>query len=134
MTTNPDGRWVAAAFALLVAAMVVAARLSAPVLLVLGGVLLVQTAYAAHRWPRTTLVAASLVTLADPSITPRFFPAELNLGPIGASEPLLAVAGIVVAVNALRRGTFASAFRDPTFALTLLFVAVAIASAFVNGT
>jgi putative inorganic carbon (hco3(-)) transporter len=134
MTTNPDGRWVAAAFALLVAAMVVAARLSVPVFLVLGGVLLVQTAYAAHRWPRTTLVAASLVTLADPSITPRFFPAELNLGPIGASEPLLAVAGLVVAVNALRRGTFASAFRDPTFVLTLLFVAVAIASAVVNGT
>jgi putative inorganic carbon (HCO3(-)) transporter len=134
MTTNLDGRWVAGAFAVLLVALVIVARLSAPVFVLLGVALLVVTGYAAHRWPRTTLVAASLVTLADPSITPRFFPSDLNLGPIGASEPLLAVAGLVVAANALRHGTFVPAFRDPTFVLTLLFVAVAIASAVVNGT
>ncbi|HET8776444.1 MAG TPA: O-antigen ligase family protein, partial [Candidatus Limnocylindria bacterium] len=76
----------------------------------------------------------ALVTLLDPSVTPRFFPEQLNLGPIGASEPLLAIAGLVVAVNALRRGTFADGLRGPTFLLALLFVAVAVVSALVNAT
>lgn len=129
-----DGRPVAVIFAVLVVALIVFGRASLPAFLVLAVLLLAATAYAAHFWPRTTLVGAALVTLADPSVTPRFFPEQLNLGPIGASEPLLAVAGLVVAIDAIRRGTFADGFRGPTFALALLFVAVAAISALVNAT
>jgi putative inorganic carbon (hco3(-)) transporter len=129
-----DGRWLGAGFALLAAALVAFGRASPPAFAVIAVLLLAATAYAAHFWPRTTLVGAALVTLADPAVTPRFFPEQLNLGPIGASEPLLAVAGLVVAIDAFRRGTFAAGFRGPTFLLLLLFVAVAIVSALVNGT
>ena len=82
-----DGRLVAVTFAVLVVALSVFGRASLPAFLVLAVLLLAATAYAAHFWPRTTLVGAALVTLADPSVTPRFFPEQLNLGPIGASEP-----------------------------------------------
>lgn len=129
-----DGRWVAAAFAILVVALVAFGRGSLPAFATVAVLLLAATAYAAHYWPRAALVGAALVTLADPSVTPRFFPEQLNLGPIGASEPLLAVAGLVVAVDALRRGTFTAAFRGPTFILTLLFIVVALISALVNAT
>ena len=129
-----DGRWVAAVFAVLVVTLVAFGRESLPIFAVVAVLLLAATAYAAHFWPRTTLVGAALVTLADPSVTPRFFPEHLNLGPIGASEPLLAVAGLVVAIGAIRRGSFADGFRGPTFALALLFVAVAAVSAVVNAT
>jgi putative inorganic carbon (HCO3(-)) transporter len=129
-----DGRPVAVIFAALVVALVVFGRASLPAFVVLAVLLLAATAYAAHVWPRTTVVGAALVTLADPSVTPRFFPEQLNLGPVGASEPLLAAAGLVVAIDAIRRGTFADGFRGPTFALALLFVAVAAISALVNAT
>jgi putative inorganic carbon (HCO3(-)) transporter len=129
-----DGRPVAVIFAVLVVALIVFGRASLPAFLVLAVLLLAATAYAAHFWPRTALVGAALVTLADPSVTPRFFPEQLNLGPVGASEPLLAAAGLVVAIDAIRRGTFADGFRGPTFALALLFVAVAAISALVNAT
>jgi putative inorganic carbon (HCO3(-)) transporter len=129
-----DGRAVGVIFVALVVALVAFGRASLPAFLVLAVLLLAATAYAAHVWPRTTVVGAALVTLADPSVTPRFFPEQLNLGPVGASEPLLAAAGLVVAIDAIRRGTFADGFRGPTFALALLFVAVAAVSALVNAT
>ena len=129
-----DGRWAAAAFAVLAVVLVAVGRESLPAFATVAVLLLAATAYAAHSWPRTTLVGAALVTLADPSVTPRFFPEQLNLGPIGASEPLLAVAGLVVAVDALRRGTFTAAFREPTFILLLMFIAIALTSALVNAT
>lgn len=109
-------------------------RHSVPAFAILAGAALLLTSYAAHRWPRATIVAAALVTLADPAVTPRIIPSELTLGPIGASEPLLAVAGAVIVVTALRRGTFAQAFRDPVFLLIGLFLAVSILSALVNAT
>ena len=66
---------------------------------------LVAVGYAAWRWPLPTLVGAALATLADPEITPRVLPGGFETGPIGISEPMLAVAGAVIAVEAIRRGT-----------------------------
>ncbi len=133
MTRRLDGRAVCGLLVLLALGLLVAARVSVPAFLGVGLLMLALTAYAAHHWPHATLVGASLVTLADPAITPRFFPDAL-VGPIGASEPLLAVAGLVVTVDAVRRGTFIQAFRDPTFYLAAVFVGVALLSALVNAT
>lgn len=129
-----DGRPLAIAIAALTIAMLGVGRVSVPLFAVTALVVLAAVGYAAHHWPRAAVVGAALVTLADPAVTPRFVPERLNLGPIGASEPLLAVVGLVVAVDALRRGTFIAAFRGPTFVLMLSFVGVAIVSALVNAT
>lgn len=128
------GRWAAAGLAVLAAALVVLGFRSEALFLVIGALLVLATAVSAHFWPRVTLVGAALVTLAEPAVTPRLIPSGLDLGPIGASEPLLAAAGLVIAADAIRAGTFTAAFRGPTFVILLGFIAVALASAVTNGT
>jgi putative inorganic carbon (hco3(-)) transporter len=129
-----DGRIVVGAMLVLVGALLAGGRGSVPVFVVVAVLVLAAAAYAAHYWPRAALVGAALVTLADPAVTPRFFPEQIDLGPIGASEPILAVVGLVVAVDAARRGTLLAAFRGPTFVLAIAFVVLAVVSAVVNGT
>lgn len=111
-----------------------AARFSAPLFsaVALGGLLL--AGYLAHRWPLPTLVAAAIVTLVDPVILPRFLPSGMDLGPIGAGEPLLAVSGAVITMNAVRRRRFGQAVRDPVLVLTGVFVALSVISALLNAT
>ena len=96
--------------------------------------MLIAVGFGAWRWPLATLVGATLATLADPEITPRILPAGVETGPIGISEPMLAVTGAVIAVEAIRRGTFVRALRDPVAALLGLFVALALVSAVLNAT
>ena len=133
MVPRPE-HGVVAATALLVVLIVVVGRVSTPVFLILAAGTLALAAVCAHLWPRATLVGATLMTLADPVITPQLLPGALALGPIGASEPLLAVAGVVIAYDAWRRGTFVPALRDPVFWLALVWVLVAAVSALVNST
>jgi hypothetical protein len=90
--------------------------------------------YAATRWPLPMLVAAALLTVVDLELTPRLLPEVFADSPIGLSEPVLAVAGIGIAIGALRRGTFWNAFRDPVLPLIGVFVGLAVASAIVNAT
>ena len=45
---------------------------------------------------------------------------------------MLAVAGAVIAIEAIRRGTFVRAVRDPVLALIGLFVALGLVSTLVN--
>ena len=125
--------WIAI-LALSVVVTVFVARLSEPAFFVAAAAVLVAVGFAAWRWPLPTLVGAAVATLADPEITPRILPDGVQTGPIGFSEPMLAVAGAVIAVEALRRGTFVAAFRDPVTALLGLFVVLAVVSALVNGT
>ena len=98
----------------------------------LGACLL--AAYAAHRWPMATLLGGALVTLLDVEALRRVMPAGVDIGPLGIGEPLLAIAGVVILVDGLRRGTVGAAVRDPVVALAVLFVGVAVLSAAVNGT
>jgi hypothetical protein len=100
--------------------------------LVLAGLVLLGTAYCAYHWPRATLVGVAITTLLDPVVAVRFLPEVLADGPIGVSEPLLAVVG-AVALARVRRAGLVAAVRDPTFALTGVFVCVAVLSAIVNG-
>ncbi|MCV0403158.1 MAG: O-antigen ligase family protein [Chloroflexi bacterium] len=58
----------------------------------------------------------------------------MELGPIGASEPLLAVTGVVIGVDALRARRFRRALEDPVLFFAATWVGVAITSAIVNGT
>lgn len=128
------GLLVAAVGAVLVTAMIIGAWIAWPLFVVLGLLWLALVGYAATRWPLAMLVTSALVVLADPVLVRTVLPDSIDPGPIGASEPMLAVTGLVIAVGALRRGTFWRAFRDPVLPLMVLFVGVAVASAIVNET
>ena len=95
--------------------------------------LLLLVAYAAFRWPRAVIVGAALTTLLDPVVAARVIPGSLAGGPIGISEPILAVTGLAALASAFRQG-WRPRFRggDPTYALLALFVAVCVLSAVVN--
>jgi O-antigen ligase len=127
------GRWVAAA---VVVAGVVALAVGGTSLAwfaMLSAVVLVGTAYSAYHWPRATLVGVGISTLLDPGVAVRLLPGFLADGPIGVSEPLLAVAGLVALTRAGRAGV-ETALREPTVGLAALFVGASILSALVNGT
>ena len=124
--------WIAI-LALSIIVAIVVGRLSPLAFAIAAAAVLVAVGFAAWRWPLATLVGATLATLADLEITPRILPTGIETGPIGISEPMLAVAGTVIAIEALRRGTFLRAVRDPVLALLGLFVALGLVSTLVNG-
>jgi len=128
-----DGRSTAIALVALALAAAVSASAALP-FAVLGALVLLGTAYAAYHWPRATIAGAVLTTLLDPAVAPRLLPGSLSAGPIGISEPLLAVAGAIALVATVRRRAILVAIRDPTLALVGLFIAVSVLSALVNGT
>jgi O-antigen ligase len=128
-----SGRWAAAGIVVAgIAALAVGAE-SLTWFAVLSAVVLAGTAYSAYHWPRATLVGVAISTLLDPGVAVRLLPGFLADGPIGISEPLLAVAGVVALTRAGRPGVEA-ALREPTFWLAALFVGASILSALVNGT
>jgi putative inorganic carbon (HCO3(-)) transporter len=127
-----DGRAFVAVVAVLGLALVLAGRVSTAAFGVVLVAVLLAVAFAARRWPLPTLVAAAVTTLADLQLTQRILPEGFDPGPIGLAEPMLLVAGTVIALDAIRRRTFAAAMRDPVLPLAGLFVALAIVSAVVN--
>lgn len=130
---GPDGWVVVAVAAALGIGLLVLGPRSVVAVAVVALALLVVAGFAAWRWPMPTLVAATLVTLADEEFTPRVLPEGLSLEPIGLSEPLLLVVGTVLGVTAVRRGTLVEALRDPVIAIAALWMLVALVSAVVNG-
>jgi putative inorganic carbon (hco3(-)) transporter len=118
----------------LLAATIVMAHVAIPLFVAFGIAFLVAVGLAAERWPLATLAAGALATLADPVLVPRLMPAGLGTGPIGLSEPVLAVAGGVIALDAIRTGRWRRAVRDPVVALMGLFIGLAVVSAAVNAT
>ena len=96
-----------------------------------AGGLLLLVAYAAYRWPRAAIVGAALTTLLDPVVAARVIPGSLAAGPIGISEPILAVTGLAVLASA-SKGGLRIRTAEPTYALIGLFVAVCVLSAIVN--
>lgn len=116
------------------AATIAGAHVATPLFVGAGLAFLVLVGLAAQRWPLAALVAGALATLADPTLVARAMPAEMAAGPIGLSEPVLAVAGSVVAVEAIRTGRLWSALRDPVVPLVGLFVGLAVLSAAINAT
>ena len=131
---EPHALRLAGVAAVLLVLMTVGAWVAWPLFIVPAILWLALVGYAAARWPLATLVASSLAVLADPVLVPTALPDNISFGPIGASEPMLAVAGLVISVGAIRRGTFLNAFRDPVTVLMALFVAAAVASALANDT
>jgi putative inorganic carbon (hco3(-)) transporter len=118
--------------AALLAATLAAAWLAWPAFLLLVVLWLGFVALVAVRWPWAALVGASLAVLADPVLVRTALPEAVQLGPIGASEPMLAVVASVILVRALRDGSFWPALRDPLLWILVAFVAVAVLSALVN--
>lgn len=129
----PDGRVTSVAAVAVAAAIVVAAGTSSQLFIAAVVLGLAIASYGALRWPLPTLVVAVIATLADSQITPRLL-SGLDLGPIGASEPLLVVVGVALGGRALARGTLGSALTDPVLPLVGLFIGLAVLSAFVNAT
>jgi O-antigen ligase len=127
-----DGRSAIAIGLATVVILFVAARASTAGFVILAVLGLVALAVAAHRWPWQALVVSSVITLADPIVVPRFLPSGMELGPIGASEPMLLAVSLVIAFDAIRSGRFIPALRDPVVWLGIAFVALAILSALLN--
>jgi O-antigen ligase len=127
------GRWTAGAVIATGVGALALGTSSLPAFLALAGLAVLGTAYAAYHWPRATLVAVAITTLLDPGVAIRFLPSALADGPIGISEPLLAVTGLT-ALTRIRGTGVRKALTDPIFALTVLFIGVAVASAVANGT
>ena len=119
---------------LLLAAAVIGAHVAIPLFVGFGVAFVVAVGLAAQRWALATLAGGALATLADPVIVPAVMPAGIGTGPIGLSEPVLAVAGAVIALDAVRTGQWRQALRDPVVPLAALFVALALLSAIVNAT
>ncbi len=128
-----NGRTAAIVAAGLTVATIGAAWVATPLFLAVGAFGLGFVALCAHRWPMATLTVGALATFADPVLIPLVLPGDLGSGPIGASEPLLAVAALVIAFDALRRGTFVTALRDPVLAFVVVFAVVGLVSGLVNG-
>ena len=128
-----DGRWTAVALVALGLSAAVSGSTGLP-FLVLAVLVLLGTAYAAYHWPRATIVAVALTTLLDPAVAARVLPEAVSAGPIGISEPLLAVAGLTAIATSIRRRGMSVALRDPTLPLAALFIGVSLASALVNET
>ena len=120
--------------ALLLAATVAGAHAAIPLFVAAGVAFLALVGSAARCWPLATLVGGALATLADPVLVPRVMPTGIGTGPIGLSEPVLAVVGGVIAVDALRSGRWRTALRDPVVPLAALFVVLAVVSAVINAT
>lgn len=131
---DPHVMGVVAAAVTLAVIMFAGAWVAWPLFVVPGLLWLAVVGYMAHRWPLATLVTSALVVLADPVVIRTVLPDSIELGPIGASEPMLAVTGAVIAVDAIRKGTFWPALRDPLVPLMILFVGVAVVSALANAT
>ena len=125
------GRWTLALIVVAGAAALGLARSSPPAFIVAASVALVATGYAAYFWPRATLVGVAITTLLDPAVAVRMLPPGIGDGPVGISEPLLLVAGVVSLTRASRPGLVA-AVRDPTVLLLAAFVGVSVLSALVN--
>ena len=131
---DPRAKQVSVTAFALVVAMAAAAWVAPPALVVLAVAALLLAGYAAHRWPVPTFVVATLAVLADAVVVPSVLPNSIQLGPIGVSEPLLAVSGVVITVDAIRRRAFVPALRDPVLPLLIAFTAVAVVSAILNAT
>jgi O-antigen ligase len=129
-----DGRLVALAAVMVAVLLATVARASPTAFALIAAAAAAVVGYAATRWPLHTLAVAGLLTVVDLEITPRLLPQVFDGSPIGLSEPVLAIAGLGIAVGALRRGTFLSAFRDPVLPLVALFIGLAALSAVVNAT
>ena len=129
-----DGRIVALAGVLVAVLLATVARASPTAFAMVAAAAAAVVGYAATRWPLHTLAVAGLLTVVDLKITPRILPQVFEGSPIGLSEPMLAVAGLAIAIGALRRGTFWSALRDPVLPLVALFIGLAVISAVVNAT
>ncbi len=130
---RPTGLVVALVIAIAVIATLAGAWLSPILFIVLAGLVLVGVAYSAARWPRATLVAATIATLADPAVLRGLLPADVDYLLIGFSEALIGTAGLAIAARMVRTHRFVAAFRDPVTILGIAFVAVAALSALVNG-
>jgi len=124
---------VATLAAVLLIGAVVAARVSPAGFVVAGLGLVAVVAYAAARWPRTTIVVVVLSPLFDRYVVADVLPPALETMAHFLSEALLLAVGLVIAVRAWFAGRLVEALRHPVTAGLLAFAAIGALSAVVNG-
>lgn len=111
---------------------IVASRISLELFVAAGCVLVALVALASARWPRAVLVGVVLSPILDRYIAPGLLAPSAETLAHFLSEALLSAVGVVLLIQAVRRGTLRGAFWHPAFLLTLAFVALAAVSAVVN--
>jgi O-antigen ligase len=87
----------------------------------------------AWRWPRAALLVVVLTPLADRYLISPALPPELRAPTAYLSETLLAVVAVAIVIHAQRAGLLRQAVNHPVVWALAGFVAVATASAALNG-
>jgi O-antigen ligase len=116
----------------LVLATIVAGRLSDVAFFAVAGALLATFAYAAYRAPRLVIMLLAFTPLVDRYLIGVMVPNQLQGWASYLSESLLFLAGIVILVLGVQRGTIVAAFRHPVFYGLCAFVVIGVVSALVN--
>jgi len=118
---------------LLVILAVLGSRLSLTWFITPAVLLVILVAGASLVWPRQILVVVVLSPIIDRYIVPGLLTTEAeNLAHL-LSEALLLAVGPALVIQAARRGTLRAGLSHPLLPFLLIFVAVAIASALLNG-
>jgi O-antigen ligase len=129
VTVPPIHRMPAAAFAgvaaLLALATIGAAYVSIPGFLLLAAATLGAAAIAALRWPRAMLVAVVIAPILDRFLIARFMPDSVARFTQFFSETLLAVVGVALLIEGVRRGRVLGAFRHQATVAIAAFLLVA---------
>ena len=124
---------VASLAALLLIGAVIAARVSPALFVVAGLGLIAVVAFAAARWPRTTIVVVVLSPLFDRYVVADVLPPALEAMAHLLSEAMLLAVGLVIATRAWFAGRLVEALRHPVTAGLLAFAAIGGISAVLNG-
>ena len=124
---------VATLAAVLLIGAVVSARLSPAAFVIFGLGLIALVAYAAVRWPRTTIVVVVLSPLFDRYVVADVLPPALETVAHLLSEALLLAVGLVIAARAWAEGRLVEALRHPVTAGVLAFATIGLGSAVLNG-
>ena len=124
---------VAAAALVLVAGATLAAPSSPPLFVACAVALVVLSAIAAIRWPRTAIVLVALSPIVDRYIVADLLPAEIASASHFLSEALLLTVAVILAGRAWIEGRLIAVFRHPVTLALVAFTAIAALSAAVNG-
>jgi O-antigen ligase len=125
--------WSAGLAVALMLAAIAGAHVAPALFFAAGSLLLGLLAYLCWGWPRAMLVVLILAPLIDRFLISLAIPASLQPATTYASEALLVVVGLIVAVAAARSGRLLPAMRHPALGGLAAFAAVGTLSAALNG-
>jgi O-antigen ligase len=128
-----DAARTGALLAVILGAMLIAARIADPLFYVLAAVLLIVLAVVAYVAPQAMLIGVIFAPIIDRYLASMALPAHLHDSTTYFSEVLLLIVAAGVTLRGIRAGTLLPALRSPVVAFLAAFVGVGGISAVANG-